>query len=125
MAQLLRSELDFPPDDIIFDCLITLLGSHGIRASPKDFIDAVAEVRRTCPGVSCVAGDVGKALASLVASCRPVGRRPGGQWPAAQRCMLRMQGSRPEACARGHEPCGRRQHLSRPCYLQPVLEGKV
>eukprot|EP00439_Symbiodinium_sp_Y106_P022543 s5396_g2.t2 len=33
--QLLRSKLDFPPEDFIFDCLVTPLGSHGIRASPN------------------------------------------------------------------------------------------
>eukprot|EP00439_Symbiodinium_sp_Y106_P056673 s3839_g7.t5 len=63
--QLLRSKLDFPPEDIIFDCLVTPLGSHGIRASPKDFIDAVAEVRRTCPGVSFIAG-----VSNLGVACR-------------------------------------------------------
>eukprot|EP00439_Symbiodinium_sp_Y106_P039177 s3639_g4.t2 len=55
----------FPPEDFIFDCLVTPLGSHGIRASPKDFIDAVAEVRRTCPGVSFIAG-----VSNLGVACR-------------------------------------------------------
>eukprot|EP00438_Fugacium_kawagutii_P025612 Skav209715 [mRNA] locus=scaffold528:89297:94640:- [translate_table: standard] len=33
--QLLRSKLDFPPEDIIFDCLVTPVGSE-VRASAKD-----------------------------------------------------------------------------------------
>jgi len=53
--QLLRGKLDFAPSDIIFDCLLTPVGSE-VRASVKDFIDAVAEVKRTCPGVSFTAG---------------------------------------------------------------------
>lgn len=53
--QLLRNKLDFPPEDIIFDCLLTPVGS-AVRASAKDFIDAVAEVKRTCPGTSFTAG---------------------------------------------------------------------
>lgn len=53
--QLLRSKLDFPAEDIIFDCLLTPVGSE-VPASVKDFIDAVGEVKRSCPGVSFTAG---------------------------------------------------------------------
>jgi len=54
--QLLRSRLDFPAEDIIFDCILTPVGCEGMRVSVRDFIDAVAEVKRTCPGVSCIGG---------------------------------------------------------------------
>ncbi|CAJ1385093.1 unnamed protein product [Effrenium voratum] len=64
--QLLRSKLDFPPEDIIFDCLLTPVGSE-VRASPKDFTDAVAELKRTCPGSSFVAG-----VSNLSHGCRTV-----------------------------------------------------
>lgn len=53
--QLLRSKLDFPKEDIIFDCLLTPVGSE-VPASVKDFIDAVSEVKGLCPGVSFTAG---------------------------------------------------------------------
>lgn len=52
--RILRSRLDFPPEDIIFDCSLGPLG--GGNSSPQVFLEAIAEVRRTCPGVSLVAG---------------------------------------------------------------------
>eukprot|EP00930_Biecheleria_cincta_P009204 TRINITY_DN1108_c0_g1_i1.p1 TRINITY_DN1108_c0_g1~~TRINITY_DN1108_c0_g1_i1.p1 ORF type:complete len:2115 (+),score=427.14 TRINITY_DN1108_c0_g1_i1:725-6346(+) len=54
--QLLRSKLDFPAEDIIFDCVLTPLGCAGVKSGLRDFVDAVAEVKRTCPGVSFMSG---------------------------------------------------------------------
>jgi len=51
--KLLRTRLDFPAEDIIFDCGVPPVG-EGARA--KDFIDAVAELKRACPSVSFIAG---------------------------------------------------------------------
>eukprot|EP00418_Pyrodinium_bahamense_P100282 CAMPEP_0179032734 /NCGR_PEP_ID=MMETSP0796-20121207/11738_1 /TAXON_ID=73915 /ORGANISM="Pyrodinium bahamense, Strain pbaha01" /LENGTH=1995 /DNA_ID=CAMNT_0020728965 /DNA_START=22 /DNA_END=6009 /DNA_ORIENTATION=- len=51
--KLLRTKLDFPPEDIIFDCIVPPVGG---QESPKDVIDAVAELKRTCPLVSFIAG---------------------------------------------------------------------
>merc|ERR1719171_177271 len=54
----LRTKLDFPPEDIIFDCNVLTIAtglpehnSYGI-----DFINAVAEIKRTCPCVSFSGG---------------------------------------------------------------------
>jgi 5-methyltetrahydrofolate--homocysteine methyltransferase len=54
----LREKLDFPPEDIIFDCNVLTIAtglpehnSYGI-----DFINAVAEIKRTCPCVSFSGG---------------------------------------------------------------------
>lgn len=56
--KLLREKLDFPPEDIIFDCNVLTIAtglpehnSYGV-----DFINAVAEVKRTCPCVSFSGG---------------------------------------------------------------------
>eukprot|EP00441_Pelagodinium_beii_P006521 CAMPEP_0197703102 /NCGR_PEP_ID=MMETSP1338-20131121/125262_1 /TAXON_ID=43686 ORGANISM="Pelagodinium beii, Strain RCC1491" /NCGR_SAMPLE_ID=MMETSP1338 /ASSEMBLY_ACC=CAM_ASM_000754 /LENGTH=1480 /DNA_ID=CAMNT_0043286995 /DNA_START=99 /DNA_END=4541 /DNA_ORIENTATION=- len=55
---LLRKKLDFPPEDIIFDCnvltIATGLPEH--NAYGIDFINAVAEIKRTCPCVSFSGG---------------------------------------------------------------------
>merc|ERR1712190_355225 len=55
---LLRTKLDFAPEDIIFDCNVLTIAtglpehnSYGI-----DFINAVAEIKRTCPCVSFSGG---------------------------------------------------------------------
>nr|UKS50372.1 B12-dependent methionine synthase [Margalefidinium polykrikoides] len=55
---LMRTKLDFPPEDIIFDCNVLTIAtglpehnSYGI-----DFINAVAEIKRTCPCVSFSGG---------------------------------------------------------------------
>jgi len=53
--RLLRNKLDFPAEDIIFDCTVQPLYSETVSSS-KDFIDAVGEVKRTCPGVSLIGG---------------------------------------------------------------------
>eukprot|EP00931_Biecheleriopsis_adriatica_P062379 TRINITY_DN3757_c0_g1_i1.p1 TRINITY_DN3757_c0_g1~~TRINITY_DN3757_c0_g1_i1.p1 ORF type:complete len:2077 (+),score=489.19 TRINITY_DN3757_c0_g1_i1:77-6307(+) len=63
---LLRSKLDFPPEDIIFDCMLTPIGCEGMKAGPRDFMDAVAAVKGTCPGVSCIGG-----LSNLSLGFRP------------------------------------------------------
>ena len=51
-------EIDFPPEDIIFDCnvltIATCLPEHNSYAI--DFINAVAEIKRTCPCVSFSGG---------------------------------------------------------------------
>merc|ERR1719265_1650967 len=56
--KLLREKLDFNPQDIIFDCNVLTIAtglpehnSYGI-----DFINAVAEIKRTCPCVSFSGG---------------------------------------------------------------------
>jgi len=51
--KLLRTRLDFPAEDIIFDCNVRPMGS---QESTKDFLDAVAELKRTCPLVSFIGG---------------------------------------------------------------------
>jgi len=55
---LLRKKLDFPPEDIIFDCnvltIATGLPEH--NSYGLDFINAVAEIKRTCPCVSFSGG---------------------------------------------------------------------
>jgi len=55
---LLRKKLDFNPEDIIFDCNVltisTGLPEHNTYAI--DFINAVAEIKRVCPGVSFSGG---------------------------------------------------------------------
>ena len=54
----LRENIDFPPEDIIFDCnvltIATGLPEHNSYA--VDFINAVAEIKRTCPCVSFSGG---------------------------------------------------------------------
>mmetsp|Transcript_69181 Transcript_69181/g.156889 ORF Transcript_69181/g.156889 Transcript_69181/m.156889 type:complete len:1274 (+) Transcript_69181:67-3888(+) len=56
--KLLRSKLDFNPEDIIFDCnvltIATGLPEH--NAYGLDFINAVSEIKRTCPCVSFSGG---------------------------------------------------------------------
>nr|UKS50368.1 B12-dependent methionine synthase [Alexandrium insuetum] len=56
--RLLRSKLGFNPEDIIFDCnvltIATGLPEHNSYA--LDFINAVAEIKRTCPCVSFSGG---------------------------------------------------------------------
>jgi len=56
--RLLRTKLDFPPEDVIFDCNVLTIATglpehngYGI-----DFINAVAEIKRTCPCVSFSGG---------------------------------------------------------------------
>merc|ERR1719382_9153 len=56
--KLMRTKLNFPPEDIVFDCNVLTIAtglpehnSYGI-----DFIDAVAEIKRTCPCVSFSGG---------------------------------------------------------------------
>merc|ERR1719443_1050164 len=55
---LMRSKLNFNPQDIIFDCnvltIATGLPEHNSYAA--DFINAVAEIKRTCPCVSFSGG---------------------------------------------------------------------
>jgi len=51
--KLLRTRLDFPAEDIIIDCGVLPVGQPG---AAKDFIDAVAELRRTCPSASFIGG---------------------------------------------------------------------
>merc|ERR1719162_2076073 len=55
---LLRQKLDFPPEDMIFDCNVLTIATglpehnnHGL-----DFINAVAEIKRRCPCVSFSGG---------------------------------------------------------------------
>merc|ERR1719265_531343 len=56
--KLLREELDFNPQDIIFDCnvltIATGLPEH--NSYGLDFINAVAEIKRTCPCISFSGG---------------------------------------------------------------------
>ncbi|CAE8592869.1 unnamed protein product [Polarella glacialis] len=54
--RLLRTKLDFPAEDIIFDCVLTAVGHQDAKSSVREFIDAVAEVKRTCPSVSFITG---------------------------------------------------------------------
>jgi len=51
--RLLRTKLDFPAEDIIFDCGILPVSRE---ASAKDFMEAVAELKRACPLVSFIGG---------------------------------------------------------------------
>merc|ERR1719421_2323892 len=71
---LMRSKLDFNPQDIIFDCNVLTIAtglpehnSYGI-----DFINAVAEIKRTCPCVSFSGGLSNLSSRSAVAwqACR-------------------------------------------------------
>lgn len=48
--------MDFPPEDIIFDCNVVGIGLHESKTNAADFIAAVAEIRRTCPSVSVSGG---------------------------------------------------------------------
>ena len=56
--ELLRQKIDFPPEGVIFDCSVltiaTGLPEHNSYAI--DFINAVAEIKRTCPCVSLSGG---------------------------------------------------------------------
>jgi len=56
--KMLREKVDFPPEDIVFDCnvltIATGLPEHNGYAI--DFIKAVAEIKRTCPCVSFSGG---------------------------------------------------------------------
>jgi methionine synthase I (cobalamin-dependent) len=54
--RLLRSKVDFPAEDIIFDCQVSLLGYPETAGSAASFIKAVEEIKRTCPSVSLIAG---------------------------------------------------------------------
>merc|ERR1712039_316817 len=55
---LLRKKLNFNPEDIIFDCnvltIATGLPEHNTYGI--DFINAVAEIKRTCPGMGFSGG---------------------------------------------------------------------
>lgn len=54
---LLRSKLDFPAEDIIFDCNLQVLGAEGSKASrAADFISAMGELKRSCPKASFIGG---------------------------------------------------------------------
>merc|ERR1712178_292725 len=56
--RLLREKVDFPPEDIIFDCnvltIATGLPEH--NSYGLDFIEAVEEIKKTCPCVSFSGG---------------------------------------------------------------------
>jgi len=54
--RLLRSRLDFPPEDIIFDCMVTPLQFQEQSPSSVNCINAVGEIKRTCPSVSIIGG---------------------------------------------------------------------
>jgi len=54
--ELLRTQLDFPPEDIIFDCHVLLMGLPDFAPRASSFISAVAELKRSCPCVSFVGG---------------------------------------------------------------------
>ncbi|CAE7196889.1 Mtr [Symbiodinium sp. CCMP2592] len=141
--QLLRSKLDFLPEDFIFDCLVTPLGSHGNRASPKDFIDAVAEVRRTCPGVSFIAGvsNLGVACRSAAMLREALASTPRPRCAGTLRLQTALSSSAascrflPQAVSVGLNlalvELGRLPRVDsledsdQLCYLQPVQEGKV
>ena len=56
--KLMRIKLDFSPEDIIFDCnvLIIATGLPEHNGYVIDFINAVAQIKRTCPCVSSSGG---------------------------------------------------------------------
>jgi len=55
--KLLRSKLDFPPEDMIFDCNVQTLGASGEKAARgARFISAVEELKRSCPYASFTGG---------------------------------------------------------------------
>ena len=56
--RVLRQKIDFPPEDIIFVCnvLTTATGLPEHNSYAIDFINAVAEIKRTCPCVSFSGG---------------------------------------------------------------------
>merc|ERR1712190_32834 len=56
--KLLRSKLDFAPVDIIFDCNVLTIATGLLEHNSYgvDFIEAVAEIKRTCPCVSFSGG---------------------------------------------------------------------
>eukprot|EP00747_Dinoflagellata_sp_TGD_P126286 gnl/TRDRNA2_/TRDRNA2_174270_c18_seq1.p1 gnl/TRDRNA2_/TRDRNA2_174270_c18~~gnl/TRDRNA2_/TRDRNA2_174270_c18_seq1.p1 ORF type:complete len:671 (-),score=159.18 gnl/TRDRNA2_/TRDRNA2_174270_c18_seq1:109-1944(-) len=56
MYELLRSKLDFPPEDIIFDLNLLKVGIEEHRYRAIDHINAVAEIKRRCPCVSTCCG---------------------------------------------------------------------
>jgi 5-methyltetrahydrofolate--homocysteine methyltransferase len=55
---LLRKELDFNPNDIIFDAnvLTVATGMEEHNSYAKDFIDAVREIKKVCPGARTSGG---------------------------------------------------------------------
>jgi len=55
--RLLRSKLDFPAEDIIFDCNVVPIKANDVGSERLiDVIEAVGEIKRTCPGVSFICG---------------------------------------------------------------------
>jgi 5-methyltetrahydrofolate--homocysteine methyltransferase len=56
--KLLREKLDFPASDIIFDpnVLTVATGMEEHNSYAKDFIDAVAEIKKRCPGARTSGG---------------------------------------------------------------------
>jgi 5-methyltetrahydrofolate--homocysteine methyltransferase len=56
--KLLREKLDFTPSDIIFDAnvLTVATGMEEHNSYGKDFIDAVAEIKKRCPGARTSGG---------------------------------------------------------------------
>uniref|UniRef100_A0A7S2QPK1 Pterin-binding domain-containing protein n=1 Tax=Zooxanthella nutricula TaxID=1333877 RepID=A0A7S2QPK1_9DINO len=64
--RLLRSKLDFPAEDIIFDCGLAPVGGPWAHpGAAADVLGAIEEIRRECPGVSLAAG-----LGNLSVACR-------------------------------------------------------
>jgi len=54
--KILRTQLDFPAEDIIFDPSLLGVGTKLSSSNAINFINALAEIKRTCPGVSLCAG---------------------------------------------------------------------
>lgn len=55
--KLLRSKLDFPPEDIIFDCNLQTVGIPGLKAArAATFLSAVEDLKRSCPYASFIGG---------------------------------------------------------------------
>jgi len=52
--KILRTQLDFPAEDIIFDPSLLGVGTKLSSSNAINFINALAEIKRTCPGVSRV-----------------------------------------------------------------------
>lgn len=67
--KLLRTRVDFPAEDIIFDCGTSLLGYPETVLAAVNFINAMAEIKRTCPAVSFIGG-----LSNLSAPFRGLNR---------------------------------------------------
>jgi len=59
--ELLRRKLDFPAEDIIFDCGVLPLNSERPGAA-RDFLDALAQLKLTCPRASFLGGVGGLSL---------------------------------------------------------------